>query len=490
MTIDEKLSSFWIEQPFLQTQSNYILGLSGGVDSMTLTHGLIQNNLINPEKIVLVYINHNLRPEAKQEEQFVREQAEKWGTQVEIGRIEELPESYKDTASSSSSIENNARQARYYLLAQIARQYKSNVVIVAHHEDDQAETLLINLLRGSGLAGLTGMQAVAPYPLTEFAELSLIRPLLNVSRADIDTYAKTARLATVYDSSNENLAFTRNRIRHELLPFLERYNPQIRHTLSRTANILANDHNNLIDYTSKAWQEICHAQGVYWARFSLQKWQDQPVGQQRALLRHIMKVVYGHTQNLSYANVEQARHILHKQATGQIALLANGVQLHIFYNQVIAISTHEEEISYSSAFDLPQIKANQTITLTVSHTHPLNQTWAISFNKQVRSEVGWEKIKQNRWVAVIQTENQQTLVIRGRKSGDRFRPYGANGSKKLKDWMIDRKIPAILRNNWPLVVNALTDEILWVVGYEISQSVAVTNDTTAQITHLVVSKAS
>ena len=289
--------------------------------------------------------------------------------------------------------------------------------------------------------------------------------------------------------SNDDLTFTRNRIRHQLIPFLEQYNPEIRQTLGRTADILTHDYDDLARYTSDIWHTMCHSQGKSWARFALNTWGNQSIGQQRALLRHVMKKISGRTQDLSYQMIESARDILTQKTTGKIALLAHGVQLHIFYDEVIAISSHHfKKADYGIAFDVPQIDSNKKSPLLLGKIVLLSQTWHISFGKTTWDETDWKDIKQDRWQAVLQLHSACKPQIRTRKTGDRFRPYGASGSKKLKDWMIDRKIPAVLRDNWPLVVDSITDEILWVVGYEISQSAAVKANTTQQINYLIVHK--
>ena len=202
------------------TQQQFVVGVSGGPDSLALLHMLC--DLYAPAQLIVAHLDHGLRPESVEEAAFVKATTVAWGCRFHPKQVDVT----KLAAENGWSIEEAGRNARYAFFAELAVQKRATAVLVAHHADDQAETVLMNLLRGAGLAGLSGMRTISPLPGRP--DLLLVRPLLKVSRREIEAYCETHDLRPISDESNTNPDFLRNRVRLELIPLLADLKPRNR----------------------------------------------------------------------------------------------------------------------------------------------------------------------------------------------------------------------------------------------------------------------
>jgi tRNA(Ile)-lysidine synthase len=311
------------------TARTVIIAVSGGADSLCLADAVVA---VAPEQNlapIIAHLNHQLRGEAADADaDFVRRFAEACLVPCHIAVVDVA----EVAAQTHTSIEVAARQARYAFLAKVAADAGASLVTTAHHADDQAETVLMRLLRGTGIAGLRGMQPCAPWPdSTVQTNLKLLRPLLRTTRAEIERYCQDRNLQPRHDASNDDSTYTRNRIRHELLPYLEQYNPGIRAVLARLADSATHDL-EIIDYaTQQAWAALAQPTQPHEPRsaenairLNRQIWQTLPQGLQRATLRFAVQQLKGEAIDLKYSAVEEARDVLNSSAaTGEIALLAD-----------------------------------------------------------------------------------------------------------------------------------------------------------------------
>ena len=208
-----------------------VIGCSGGPDSLCLLHLLLELAAKLDLTLTVAHLNHQLRPEqALEDERFVRSISKRW----ELPLFVETQDIAKIAKARKQSIEEAARQTRYNFLGRVATTVGAQKIAVGHHADDQTETILMHLLRGTGLDGLRGMLPRTRLPLFSLKDLDisardvrLIRPLLEISRAEIEAYCHEHQLSPRQDSSNQDTTFFRNRLRHELIPILESYNPNI-----------------------------------------------------------------------------------------------------------------------------------------------------------------------------------------------------------------------------------------------------------------------
>ena len=222
-----------------------LLGVSGGADSMALMHGLHELGY----RLVIAHLDHAIRPESAADADYVQAAAEELGLPFVRARIDVL----KVAEAEGQSLEEGAREVRYTFLFKQAREYHAQAVAVAHHADDQVETVLMHFLRGAGLAGLSGMPYRKVMPIWD-AAIPLVRPLLDVWREDVEGYLSEKGVSPRFDESNLDQTYYRNRLRHELIPNLETYNPRFRQVLNRTAAVLAGEEDFLEELTQAAWK--------------------------------------------------------------------------------------------------------------------------------------------------------------------------------------------------------------------------------------------
>lgn len=320
-----------------------VVGVSGGPDSLCLLHVLRR---LRPEyelQLHVAHLHHGIRgAEADADAAFVAETASTWGMPCTVERVD-VPAL---AAQPGVALEEAARQARYAFLARVARHIGARTIAVGHNADDQTETVLMHWLRGAGLAGLRGMLPVTPLDTLRLALLSpkerpdtrglrLVRPLLEVPRAQIEAYCQTHGLQPRFDRSNLDTTFYRNRLRHELLPLLETYNPQVRDILRRSAAVIADDYALLRAQLEQAWAQTVVAEGEKAVEFDLAAWRALPRSLQRATLREAVHRLRRSLRNINWVHIENALWLAREKSTGAQATLPQGLVLTIGYDRLL-----------------------------------------------------------------------------------------------------------------------------------------------------------
>jgi tRNA(Ile)-lysidine synthetase-like protein len=312
-----------------------VVAYSGGQDSTCLLHALMQLHV--PLDLVAVHVDHALRMDSARDAERASELARGMGVGVEVHRVDVA--AYR-RGLPGWSVQQAARAARYQVLANAAHTHDAAAVLVAHTADDQAETLLINLIRGAGLAGLSGMRLdetldprhlgppprelpVAPGPIR------LARPLLRIDRSTTLAYCAEQGLSIVEDASNVSRAYARNRVRLDLLPALERFNPAIRAVLARTADLAAEDVAALDVLVAELHARLAHAPQPDVLEYDLQLWRAQPRALQRRLLRYGLNVLRGNLADVRAAPIDDALDVVRSGEPGQTYHLPHGVELRL-----------------------------------------------------------------------------------------------------------------------------------------------------------------
>ncbi len=352
------------------------------------------------------------------------------------------------------SLEEAARVARYGFLARVAQMEGAPVIVTGHHAGDQAETVLMHLLRGSGLAGLRGMQPAARLPGQP--DLWLWRPFLGVDRAAIEAYCAAHDLRPLHDASNADPVFFRNRLRHELLPALEAYSPQIRQRLVDLAEIVAADEALLDETSGRAWNEVFLESDATHVALGLDEWRALPLGLRRRTLRRAIATLRPDLRDVGFSALEAARAVTENGATGAQATLPGGLALTVSYGKLVLANAE-----YDPATELAQLLTPAPQPLPVPGEVELAGGWRITAERVV---IDFAAVAGNRdpWTAHLAPDVGQ-LTVRGRQAGERIRPLGLNGETTLKEVMIDRKIPAAARALWPVV--ATVEYPVWLVGH-------------------------
>jgi tRNA(Ile)-lysidine synthase len=312
-------------------RTRLVVGFSGGQDSTCLLHALHRMDL----DVVGAHVDHALRADSAADAERVTALGKEMGIPVEVTRV--------DVAAYHSglpgwSVQQAARSARYQALALVAKKQNSAAVVVAHTADDQAETVLLNLLRGSGLSGLAAMPMDDVVDIAHFGphvaelphapqKLRLARPLLRVARPTTLAYCAEFGLSVVEDASNQSRTFTRNRVRLDLLPALERFNPAIRTVLARTADLAAEDIAALDALVDALHAGLARRTAPGVLAYELSIWRAQPRGMQRRLLRRGLESLLGGLVDVRAAPIDDALDLLQSGTPSQTYHLPYGVEL-------------------------------------------------------------------------------------------------------------------------------------------------------------------
>jgi tRNA(Ile)-lysidine synthase len=476
-----------------------VVGLSGGPDSLCLLHVL--RHLCEALNVTLhvAHLNHSTRGAASDADaDFVRATAAEWNLPVTIEKLD-IP---RLADEHGLAFEEAARRARYAFLSRVAARVGAKSIAVGHNADDQAETILMHVIRGSGLAGLRGMLPRTPITsyrlLTSFdasasrdehpsgrgsgsdahTELrptpSIIRPLLGVPRADIERYCAAHDLQPRFDRSNLDTTYFRNRLRHELLPELETYNPRIRERLCHLARVAAADYELLVEARRDAWEDVVREEREDAVVFDLETWQALPVALQRSTLREAAYRLRRSLRDVTFVHVENAREVALEGETGKASTLPMGLELKVGYDTL----TVGDASQPGPPPDEPLLWSDDPLPVTVPGSTPLPETdWVLEARAPSRWTMAEITTSDHPWTGFFDAEVlTEPLVVRPRRKGDRFQPLGMKGHHvKVSELMINLKIPEPWRNHVPLLVAA--GEILWVCGYRVAESARVTPDT-------------
>ena len=455
----------------LSHSTKLVVGVSGGPDSLALLHVLTQ--VVEPARVVVAHLNHGYRETAVAETEFVQDIAREWGMVCETKFVDVA----QLANESNHTLEEAGRNARYAFFCDVAERYETPYILVGHHGDDQAETVLMNLLRGTGLRGLRGMLPVAPIETkgVEDGRYFVLRPFLQVGRQEIEAYCQEYELTPVFDESNEDISFFRNRIRRELLPLLTDYNAGIRSHLQQLAALSAADVALLDELVVDTWAQVVLNVDVSSVVIDRMAWAELPLALRRGILRQAVVEKRPFLQDITFQAIEQARLGAERNETGQRFNLPGDLWLLVDYDRLIV--TDDEEIVLD---DWPQMAGGQAVKLPVPGELELGGGWKIEAKLVDRVDISEIQTAADNWQVFIAIPSGQDLFVRTREPGERFQPLGMNGrSAKLKEVMINRKIGANWRNKWPIVVS--DTHLVWLIGHLIDERVRITPETEAII---------
>lgn len=449
-----------------KSDQKIVVGVSGGPDSLCLLDGLTRLDY----SVVVANFNHHLRPEANAETQRVREMAVSRGVPVTFG--EKCVKQYAQ--KHALSIEEAARLLRYQFLFAEAKKRNAAAVVVGHNANDQVETILMNLLRGSGLAGLTGMSAYKlPNPWSK--TIPLARPLLDIWREDILAYCKQQGLKPIYDRSNKEFVYFRNKIRHELVPLLEKYRPGVQQRLWQMAHILEGDQKALEQEVNTRWENLQVERAPDYVAFKIENVLNLPKGLQRRMIRRVFHYLRPHFTEVSFQVVEQTRQFLAHPPQSKEANLAGKIKV-VFIDEKVYFATWEANIPRSR---WPQMPGETSLKLPVPGEVFLNQGWRLQAKYVDAGERPYNEIPRNTspyttWLDAGKIH--LPLTLRARRPGDRFSPLGmGKKSMKVADFMTNEKIPQRARERWPLVLSQ--GSVAWIAGYRLAHTFRITKKT-------------
>ena len=462
--MDEKFKLIIRDKLNLDMESPVVIGFSGGVDSVCLATLFLQSSI----PIIIAHYNHSLRETADRDEDFAREFAQKRN----LIFVSEKSDVSKFAKANRLSLEEAARKKRYEFLFRIAKNNHSKTIAVAHHADDQVETVLMHLFRGSGMAGLLGMREEVT--ILEFdPTIKIIRPLLSFWRDEIEQYCNEKKLDFVIDETNFSILYERNRIRNEILPYLQQFYPGLKNRIFRMSNILINEDDIVQEQLQKIWNDVCNFEGSHFIILDSIKISKLPIALQRRIIRRAVFSIKPDCRDLSFENIERVLEFLKNKKPGEIDLQENLNAL--FSSTEIIVGSKTKEwlgILY------PQLDEKIIIEDLVDKTIRLSNHWELSLENLGKQDYLTFSNLEN-FVVYVDADQflENQIILRNREKGDRFQPLGMEkGKVKISDFFINEKLLKSARDKWLLLTNK-NNEIIWVPGFRQNHKSKVTNQT-------------
>ncbi|MCX6012755.1 MAG: tRNA lysidine(34) synthetase TilS [Chloroflexi bacterium] len=433
-----------------------IVAVSGGPDSVCLLHSLSQIKDKLGIDLHVAHLNHSLRgAEADLDAAYVESLSTDLGLSVTIEK-RKIRLGQKVT-----SVEEAARNLRYEFLSEVARNNNSSHVAIAHTADDQAETILMHIVRGSGIDGLRGMRQISiKYDLDMNPEITIIRPLLFNTREDTENYCNRNNLIARIDSSNKSYQFLRNRFRYELMPLLKKYNPRIRESLLRTSQVVDEvcDYmeQQVSDLDDEVYKLVDHSIIInreYFLRLATVI--------QKQVIRKSLKTLIGNLTDIEAVHIESIIKAAYKPV---------GTRVTLPYKLLFVVNYTDYYLGIDDKYDsIPELIGEYNLNIPGEVVIP---GWRVISNVQSQKP----ELNTNSLVGYFDHNKvSQTVIVRGRKPGDKFQPFGMSNVKSLQNFMVDEKIPRNKRYTVPVVCSE--GQIVWVVGYRIDDRAKVNKKT-------------
>ncbi len=442
----KKVNDFIKEHQLTRPGELIIIGVSGGPDSMALLHIMNQLKKELSFSIAAVHLNHGLREEAQDEEDFVRESCHNMSVPFYFQRVDIMEMALQE----KKSIEEMGRDYRYQYFYQLMHDIRADRIATAHHQDDVAETVLLHLLRGAGIKGLRGIM-----PLKG----RIIRPLLSLSKNDIIAYLGNNNIGYCIDKSNYDSTYLRNRVRHSLLPQLqENFNPRIVENLNQLANIAREENEVMQGETDNLWKKVAIKEDKNLIILNKEILNTLPPAYQRRLIIKALSSLKGES-GWTMKDIQSIRQLARKEGSSKKLHLQKGILVKLAYNELI-FSDHQAQsvffnyqVSIPGQLTVPEIGETFVFKLVnKEHFAPKDNAIILDYDKLGKD-----------------------ICIRSRRPGDFFRPRGLDGRKRIKEFFIDIKLPEAQRDKIPLL--ASDNEIYIIFGLRISHSVSISQKT-------------
>jgi tRNA(Ile)-lysidine synthase len=427
-----------------------VVAVSGGADSMSLLFALHALSSDLHCALAVAHLDHGLRPSSAADARFVEEQAASLGLPVMSERCDVRGEA----AARRQGIEEAARGVRRAFLARVAAEWGASRIALGHTADDQAETVLFRLTRGTGWDGLCGMAPVSG---------PIIRPLLFLTRGEVRQFAADQELPWREDETNCDVSFARNRIRERVLPELAAINPDVVRSLARFADI-AGDMREVERYVvDRLWGDVCKSEGSGSLRLARTCVVALPPSVQSVVLREAMRRARGDLRGLGRSHVAAARRL----AGGE----AERGELHL---PRLRLLVSRASIDFLTAGRRPPA-GPWLVPLSLGRTTLATSGLSVEISLVARDEIATTPTG-NPWEEVADADAVRfPLVARGRRDGDRFAPLGMGRDVRLKSFLINARVPVVERDHLALVCDQ--EKIVWVAGVRLSDRVKLRDST-------------
>ncbi len=442
-----------------------LLAVSGGADSTCLLHVMLSLKEELGIKLHVAHLDHQLRgEESDADAAYVAGLAQSLDIPCTVSKADVRGYQKKHRLS----LEEAAREVRYDFLSETAAAVGADIIAIGHTLDDQVETIMLHIIRGSGIAGLVGLNAKSERLLNGY-QLNIIRPLLEISREETQQYCLEHNLMARVDSSNQSLSMLRNRIRLKLLPELKKYNPGFVESLLRNSAIAADEIAFLDSEAEKVWDSAVKEQDDI-IILDKERFGALPDALKRHLLRVAIKRLLGTLKDIEERHIGEITGVLGKQA-GKYINLPYGLIFAVEYGRYLLGSDIKALCPFPEIFGESEVNIPGVTVIS---------GWFIETSIAEKMVAG---DSDNEFTAFVDFgKTGGSLIVRSRVEGDRFQPLGFDIPKRLNRFMIDLKIPQSWRERVPLVCChgqglPAHGQIAWVAGYRIDDRYRVTDKT-------------
>ena len=444
----DKVKTAILEYKLIEPRDKVVVGVSGGPDSICMLHLLINLREEFNFDIFCVHINHMIRGlDSDMDENYVEKFCMENMIPLDIYRFD-IPKIAKEKKISS---EEAGRLSRYEAFKDAEIKHGCNKIALAHNKNDQAETLLMRLFRGTSPRGLACMEPMR--------DGRFIRPLLGVTRTEIERYCLDNQLKPCIDKSNLEPSYTRNKIRLELIPYLEKnYNENLTDSLFRLSKIAGeeNSYFNMIveKFVNKHVELKADDLKIYKADFNMEIFNQEHPTIRKKILIH-MAELFNKAENISYANLESAVKFLQDGKTSKRFELPNDLCISSAYGKATIKSLDHKE---NNAYEVKDVGKLIEKIIDV---------------KDVQNLKSKENVKYFDYDAIL--DSNLKITLRRRRAGDYIKPLGMKGTKTIKDLFIDTKVPKEDRDS--VMLACLGSEVIWIIGSQINENYKITDTT-------------
>ena len=457
--LSRRVLYFVREHEMVRAGECLLVGVSGGPDSVCLVHVLAGLAGMLKADLHVAHLNHLLRgAEADADAEYVASLARTLGLPADIERRD--ASAYR--REHGLSLEEAAREVRYSFFADVANQVGASTVAVGHTADDQTETILMHLIRGTGLAGLRGMPPLGHWRSVDSRTLRIARPLLEIGKEETAAYCVSKGLSPRTDSSNLVPDQLRNRVRTNLVPLLREYNPDVEQAILRTARTADADLDYIEEAVSRLWGTLAieHPEGVAIDREAF-------AGLHPSLKRHLVRSgfqrVLGDLQDIESVHIESVMQALAKPA-GKKLDLPRGLFYYGDYGHGWIRTQGGLPCPY------PALEGEHRLNVPGLTELP---GWRLRCS--ILDTPAADAVESGLGACLDLDVTGDNITVRARRRGERFQPLGMEQPKKLQDFMVDARIPQPWRDRVPLICSP--SHILWVVGWRIDHRARVTPQT-------------
>ncbi|SRR5579875_30450 len=455
-----------VRQLHCEPGQRLLVALSGGPDSVAVVHALHRIRERHGFQLVAAHLNHCLRgTESERDELFVRDLCRRLAVELIVERASGLR---------PPNLEERARQIRYDFLNRAAHAFNARFIVLGHHQNDQAETFLLRLLRGTGITGLAAMSELGPG--------SLIRPLLSLDRDIIRAYLKAIGADYVIDSSNSDERPLRNRVRAILLPQLVRdYSPKLQSHLVDLAAEMKELNQFVRTEAGRALERLlvgCSQPGTRTSlRISIAELGAMNPAFARAIMRELIARGIGDLRGIQRSHIKAMSKIATGSKPRAMVVLPRGWRFRRDYDSAVLERADSAEASEPSADQSElTLKSGENALRWCGCSLTLSE---LNINEPDFSAAPWHRA--SLLEAYFDAEVVCVLAVRRWRAGDRIRPLGLGGSRKIQDVFVDKKIPRARRSQWPLVV--CQEEVVWIPGV-VRSAVGLVSRTSRKVLHL------